>query len=120
VCAIAEPSLLAVAHWQVGTRYTLLKTLGAGSFSSVVAALDNDTGEKVRQQRDLQAFFRGPWLSACSSPHTIMAVPLLLHAVHKQPQQPATSAPNLGACITSLHIPQAGNGWIIELTGCMA
>lgn len=28
-------------------RYTLLKTLGSGSFSSVVAALDNDTGEKV-------------------------------------------------------------------------
>jgi hypothetical protein len=32
---------------QVGTRYTLLKVLGAGSFSSVVAALDKDTGEKV-------------------------------------------------------------------------
>ena len=33
---------------QVGTRYTLLKVLGSGSFSSVVSALDNDTQEKVR------------------------------------------------------------------------
>lgn len=32
---------------QVGTRYTLLKVLGSGSFSSVVSAVDNDTQEKV-------------------------------------------------------------------------
>lgn len=49
-CCVADrtPSaVLLCAHTQVGTRYTLLKTLGSGSFSSVVAALDNDTGEKV-------------------------------------------------------------------------
>lgn len=63
------PGLLAVAPWQVGTRYTLLKTLGAGSFSSVVAALDNDTGEKVRQQRDSQAVCSSPWLVACAVSH---------------------------------------------------
>jgi hypothetical protein len=45
---------------QVGTRYTLLKVLGCGSFSSVVAALDNDTGEKVRQQQQVQL-----WLLLC-------------------------------------------------------
>jgi hypothetical protein len=52
----SSPGLLLYARCvslclQVGTRYTLLKQLGSGSFSSVVAALDNDTGEKVRQQR---------------------------------------------------------------------
>ena len=33
---------------QVGARYTLLKVLGYGSYSAVVLALDNTTGERVR------------------------------------------------------------------------
>lgn len=37
--------------WQVGTRYTLKRVLGCGSFSSVVSALDNDTHEQVALKR---------------------------------------------------------------------
>lgn len=35
---------------QVGSRYTLLKLLGEGSFSQVALARDRDTGELVRQK----------------------------------------------------------------------
>ncbi|WIA12477.1 hypothetical protein OEZ85_012512 [Tetradesmus obliquus] len=38
-------------QWSVGTRYTLLKQLGSGSFSSVVSAKDNDTQELVALKR---------------------------------------------------------------------
>lgn len=37
--------------WQVGTRYSLLKVLGTGSFSAVCSALDHATGERVALKR---------------------------------------------------------------------
>lgn len=36
------------SHAQVGKRYSLLKVLGYGSYSAVVLAVDNETGEKAR------------------------------------------------------------------------
>lgn len=43
---IAHVGFLVLAG-QVGTRYTLLKLLGSGSFSSVVSAIDKETQEHV-------------------------------------------------------------------------
>jgi hypothetical protein len=43
---------------QVGSRYKLIKSLGSGSFSSVVLAYDNETQEEVGKAcRDRHACF---------------------------------------------------------------
>eukprot|EP00879_Flechtneria_rotunda_P008475 GHRR01008879.1.p1 GENE.GHRR01008879.1~~GHRR01008879.1.p1 ORF type:complete len:383 (+),score=100.07 GHRR01008879.1:588-1736(+) len=38
-------------QWSVGSRYSLIKVLGSGSFSSVVLAVDNETQEQVALKR---------------------------------------------------------------------
>ncbi|PSC67989.1 Mitogen-activated kinase 14 isoform A [Micractinium conductrix] len=38
-------------QWQVGSRYSLLKVLGYGSYSAVCLAVDNTTGERVALKR---------------------------------------------------------------------
>lgn len=38
---------------QVGSRYTLLRVLGYGSYSAVCLAVDNETGEKVGRSQSM-------------------------------------------------------------------
>lgn len=50
----AEPGTTLQDHgtqWQIGSRYTLVRVLGYGSFSAVCLAVDQETGEKVALKR---------------------------------------------------------------------
>lgn len=52
ICMIpVRPSLLCIVVDQVGSRYTLVRVLGTGSFSCVCLAIDTQTNEKVGGHR---------------------------------------------------------------------